>query len=62
MKKSHFTTPRTMEEGVWHPWGAAIEKPYKGESLGLLDYLLFALSAVIFSAAVWLFFILVGAA
>ena len=27
MKSSYFQTPRTMDEAVWHPWGAAVEIP-----------------------------------
>lgn len=27
MKSSYFQTPRTMDEAVWHPWGASIEIP-----------------------------------
>lgn len=28
MKRSHYTTPRTMNESTWQPWGAAVERPY----------------------------------
>lgn len=59
MKRSHFTTPRSMDEATWYPWGAAIEKPYKGERLGFWDYVLLVFSVAIVSAAMWIFFFLV---
>ena len=32
MKSSYLQTPRTMDEAVWHPWGAAIEMPAQSKT------------------------------
>jgi len=42
MKSSYLQTPRTMDEAVWHPWGAAIEvqTPAKGHVYDVVVYLL----------------------
>lgn len=58
MKPTHLKTPRTIDEGIWIPGGAAIEIPYKPK-LGFWDYVLFGLSIVIGCAALWIFFWLV---
>jgi hypothetical protein len=59
MKPSHFTTPRTMDDGVWMPGGAPIQRPHH-QGLGFWDFVLLGCSGGIIAIAVWIFCWLVG--
>lgn len=39
MKPSHFTTPRTMSDATWQPWGEAIERTPSGLTSRVFDVL-----------------------
>jgi len=39
MKPSHFTTPRTMSDATWQPWGEAIERAPSGITYRIGTYL-----------------------
>jgi hypothetical protein len=56
MKASHFKTPRTMEEGTWHPWGASIERPLEEPPIGFWDVVMILAAVAVLSAAVFLVF------
>jgi len=53
MKKSHFTTPRTMDDAVWHPWGAAIEKPAEEPAFGFWDCVLLIVTVIVLATIVF---------
>ena len=53
MKSSYFQTPRTMEEAVWHPWGAAIEVPVTSK-VNAYDTIIFVLAIVIVCMTIYI--------
>lgn len=53
MKSSYFQTPRTMDEAVWHPWGAAIEVPVEPQA-NVYDVVISVLAFVVVCLTIYI--------
>jgi len=53
MKPSYFQTPRTMDEAVWHPWGATIEISSKPKT-NIYDFVFWFLALVVICAVIYI--------